>query len=255
MSTIGTVRMRRCIKVMENSSSHALLVKCDDGKKYILKHKSNGQSPPHKGHVLIAELLCYLISKRFSLNIPNMNFVLIDQEILQTIDDPGIYALLNDSLGINIGSELLQDTAPVRTPNILKRALNDMHFQIIYGFDEYIYNLDRQPDNPNMRISKDKREVWLIDHSAAIWPLWERNGDLREPTFCSTDHILYPYLGPDFSRFAALIRNIYETTITEFIGIIPEEWFSGGMTRDYLENFLLVRRDNIQLIIRRAIHA
>ena len=246
--------MRRYIKQMENSSSHAFLVKCDDGGKYILKHKENGQSPPHKGHVLIAELICYLIAKRFEFNIPPMKFVLINKDILPTIDDPEIYALLNGSLGINIGSELLLDTAPVRTPNILKRALNDMHFQIIYGFDEYVYNLDRQPDNPNMRISRDKKEVWVIDHSATIWTLWERKGDLREPTFCSKDHILFPYLGPDFSRLAALIRNIYDTTIGEFLDLIPAEWFDGGMTRQYLTEFLSLRRDNIEVIIRRAIH-
>lgn len=255
MQSITLVTVVCVIKEMprKRSSSNALLVKCDDGKKYVLKHKKNGQSV-QPCNILIAELTCYLIAKQFGLNIPDMSLIWINEQILRATEDKKVLDILTGSVGINIGSVFFKDAEPVEGSSDLEKALNEMHFQIIYSFDEYVYNIDRMPDNPNLLISRDKREIWVIDHSAAIWPAKEINADLRTATHFSKEHILFPYLGHNFSQFAKLTATIYDTVIKDILAIIPEEWFNEEMTREYLGEFLSVRRDNIRTIIKEAVY-
>lgn len=249
-----TVSATRVIKEMPHSSSHALLIECDDDKKYVLKHNMNKQSVC-PSNIFIAELICYLIVKKFNLNIPETCFIRIGAQMLRArIENKKILDILTRSIGLNIGSVFFKESEPVVDSSDLRKALNEMHFQILYGFDEYVYNIDRMPDNPNLLISKDKREIWLIDHSATIWPAIETKADLRSATRFSRDHIIFPYLTNNFSQFAKLTASIYDTVINDILTIIPEEWFNEELIREYLREFLSVRRDNIRPIIREAIH-
>ncbi len=257
---LRTRRAVRYIREMSDSSSQSLLVECDDGKNYVLKHRNNTQSE-HGTALLIAEYLSYLVAKDISLNIPEMCFLLVSRKFADSqSDNDNIYRLLSGCVGLNIGSLHLEELTPVTAISTIERAINEVHFPVIYGFDQYIFNNDRtvediyhMSDNANLLISNNSLELWVIDHAVAIWPMLEMpSRGLRSPIPNSPAHILYSFMGYDFRNFIRLISQIYDTVINEYLDTVPGEWFDGYLTRVFLTAFLSERRKNIRDIIQES---
>lgn len=253
MKTMRTIYATRFIAKMSNSSSDALLMECNDGEKYVVKHKNNSQSV-YGTSILIAEYICYLIVKKLSLNIPEMCLVYIDDMILLTSNDHKIHSLIRSCFGLNIGSKYLGNTTRVLSDRSKLRAINEIHLQIIYGFDQYIYNTDRMESNPNLLLSNDNMEIWVIDHSVTIWPIIERSHDICSPIAYSSSHVLYPFLNHDFREVVRLLESIYNNVIEEYLNSVPTEWFNEDLNYTFLDNFLKKRRDDIRKIIKRSIY-
>lgn len=248
MIFINTVTATHYIHPMANSSTHALLVICDNGKEYVLKHA--GSQEAGGTNILIAEYLSYLVAQRFNLPIPEYSLIKIGRKFLKTIEDENIYTMLKNSPDLCIGSVYIHGTLPFSDAFKIKSHDYKLLLKTIFGFDQYLYNDDRFPENPNLLFIPQRMELIVIDHSLAIWPILDYEDTLDAPARARKKHILYPYVKGNMSYVSGLIKEVYDVTIKYFIDTIPEEWLNEDLNKRFLTEFLRVRRDQIGNILK-----
>lgn len=248
MKFIDTVIATHYICPLPNSSTNALLIICNDGKEYVLKHA--GAQDSGGTNILIAEYLSYLVAQRFNLPIPEYSLIKIDRKFLKTIEDEDIYTMLKNSPELCIGSVYIHGTLPFSDAFKLKGNDYRLLFKTIFGFDQYLYNEDRFPENPNLLFIPQKLELIVIDHSLAIWPILDYKDMLGAPVGSYEEHVLYPYVRGKMDYVVRLVKEIYDVTIGYFIDTIPEEWLNEDLNKRFLTEFLKVRRDQIGNILK-----
>jgi hypothetical protein len=123
-------------------------------------------------------------------------------------------------------------------------------FRTILGLDQYLYNTDRCAMNPNILYIPQKNEINVIDYSHAIWSLLDYETEIAAPIPALKEHILSTYAREDKAYIAKLITNVYDVTIDNYIDTIPDNWFTEDLTKEFLRQFLAVRRDNIHKILK-----
>lgn len=248
MKFIDTVTADHYMQQMPNSSTYALLVICDDGNEYVLKHPGGTQSE-YGTSILIAEYLSYLVAKRFNLPIPDYRFIRLTEKFIRTVDDESIYNMLKDCPELCVGSVFIHGALPFQKLFKVKNNAYKILFKTIFGFDQYIYNSDRFPENPNLLFIPQTNELKVIDHSLAIWPILDYGDSLDTPTINYSKHVLYPYIKGNLSYMEGLIKGIYDVTIRYYIDTIPDEWFNEDINKGFLTEFLKIGRDNISNIL------
>ena len=82
---------------------------------------------------------------------------------VDTVPDPEIQELINASAGINLGVDFLPGSLPY-DPTDPPDA--DLAADVVW-LDALITNVDRTPRNPNLL--RWHRNLWLIDHGAALY--------------------------------------------------------------------------------------
>lgn len=248
MEFIKTINAIDFSHAMPNSSTQALLIICADGKEYVLKHA--GCEEAGGTNILIAEYLSYLVAQRFNLPIPEYSFIKITKKFLNTVEDKDFHNMLKNGPELCIGSVYIHGSLPFSEAFKLKGNDYRLLFKTIFGFDQYIYNNDRFPENPNLLFIPQRLELVVIDHSLAIWPILNYEEALDAPIESCNGHVLYPYAKGDMLYVVRLIKEIYDVTIKYFIDTIPEEWLSEDLNKNFLTEFFKVRRDNIGTILK-----
>lgn len=249
MKFLDTITATHYIQTMPNSSTNAILVICNDGKEYVLKHSGNTQSV-YGSNILISEYLSYLIAKRFNLPIPEYRFIKATESFIGTIEDEEIHGILKSSQDLCIGSVFIHGALPFKSGLKLKNNSYRTLFKTIFGLDQYLYNADRFPENPNLLFIPQTNTLMVIDHSLAIWPILDDYEDnLEGPVRAADKHVLFPYAKGDLSYIGRLIKDIYDVTIQSYIDTIPVEWLNEDLNKEFLKAFFTVRRDNIGNIL------
>lgn len=256
MKFIDTITATYYIRTMPNSATNALLVICDDGKEYVMKHSGTTQSV-YGSNILISEYLSYLIAKRFNLPIPEYRFIRMTKSFIETIEYKEIYGKLkNNNNELCIGSVFIHGALPFIAGLNLKNNDYRTLFKTILGLDQYLYNADRFPENPNLLFIPQTNTLMVIDYSFAIWPILDDYEDnLEGPVRAADKHVLFPYATDDLSYVSRLIKDIYDVTIQSYIDTIPVEWLNEDLNKEFLKDFFTVRRDNIGNILREAQNA
>lgn len=249
MQTLRTLNAKHFLRAMPNSSTGALLIVCDDSKEYVLKHPGDPSSE-QGANILIAEYLSFLIATRFNLPIPEYCFIRLREDFIQTIENDAIAEMLRRSPEICIGSTFIHGTLPFSKSLRLKTSSHKLLFRTILGLDQYLYNSDRFPENPNILFIPQRNEFRVIDYSYAIWPIHDADLDIAAPLTSLEEHVLYLYATKDNTYIANLIKNIYDAIIDLYLDSIPSAWFTEDLSRYFLRKFLTIRRDNISKILK-----
>ena len=250
---IRTVNVVQYKQPLREGGSLPAIVKADDEFNYVIKFKGAGQGKK----ALIAELIGAELARAIGLNVPELVFMNLDASFSKTEADEEIQDLLDFSVGLNLGLHFLSGAI---TYDPLVPGIDFMTASKIVLLDSMISNIDRTARNTNLL--NWNREVWLIDHGAALyfhhnWDSWKDHLDRSFPLV--TKHVL---LGVAYhlKEAADEIKSVLSIgKINEIVSIIPEDWLieegdsmSASEKRQAYEEFLVSRLNKINTLVNEA---
>lgn len=194
------------------------IVEADDDGLYVLKFRGAGQGIK----ALVAELVAGEIGRFLGLPMPEIVFIELDPILGQTEGDPEIQDLIKMSGGLNLGLDYLPGS--ITFDPLIQMPEAALAAEIIW-FDALTANVDRTPRNANILIWH--KELWLIDHGAAIYfhHNWSRFAEnARNPFKPIKDHILLPFSGDIEKADATLNGKLSAEILAEIIDQIPTDW-------------------------------
>jgi len=253
---IRTVNVMRYVVPLREGGSLPAIAEADDGFMYVLKFQGAGQGKK----ALIAELIGGLFAKTLGLKIPEIVFAELDTAFGRTEPDEEIQDLLKASTGLNIALHYLSGAV---TFDAAVTLIDEELASKIVWLDCFICNVDRTARNTNMLIWN--KELWLIDHGAAIyfhhaWQSFLKNAE--RPFEQVKEHVLLKY-ATRLEMVDALFHTILTNeTIKTIVELIPAEWLdemdsdeSVEAKRNIYTQFLQTRFAASAIFIKQAIYA
>lgn len=129
---------------------------------FVVKFRGAGQGPK----ALIAELIVGGIAAALGLAVPELALIEVDDLFGRSEPDPEIQDVLRKSHGVNVGLRYLDGAF-----NFALAAAGDLveaqWAAKVVWLDTFLTNPDRTHRNTNMMVWD--RQVWLIDHGAALY--------------------------------------------------------------------------------------
>src|SRR5262249_9698508 len=136
----------------------------------------------------------------------------------------------------------------------------------IVWFDAYVANVDRTARNANML--SWHRQLWLIDHGAALyfhhgWGRDRSSSDGASQAASSRsmdpfpqikDHILLRFASALREADKLMVDRITPDVIERVVALIPDSWLAGSLRSDYTE-FLRRRLAAPRAFLEEAIRA
>lgn len=252
-----TVSATRYVAPLREGGSLPAIVEADDDGLYVLKFRGAGQGPK----VLIAELICGEIGRALGLPIPEVVFVELDPAIGRNEPDEEIQTLINASTGLNLALDYLPGSLAF---DPLSGTLVDATLASrVVWFDALMTNVDRTPNNVNLLWWH--RQLWLIDHGAALYfqHTWtDYLGRAKSPFTAIKKHVLLPVASQLREADAALAPLVTRDLIEQTVAAIPDEWLQGEPTfpdlsayRAAYAEYLLTRLALPRLFVEEAINA
>lgn len=218
---LRTVQAIRYVTPLREGGSLPAIVEADDDGTYVLKFRGAGQG----ARALIAELVVGEIARVLGLKVPELVFVDLDPVLGRAEPDSEIRHLLKASAGLNLALDYLPGSItydPLVTKPVAKTP--ELASSIVW-LDALCTNVDRTPRNTNLLIWH--RELWLIDHGAALYfhHSWDnylgRSGD----KFAAIkDHVLLPLASELRDVDERLASRLTLEVLREIVGLIPESW-------------------------------
>lgn len=253
---IRTVNVTRYVTPLREGGSLPAIAEGDDEFLYVLKFRGAGQGVQS----LIAELIGGEVARVLGLKVPEIVFANLDTAFGRTEPDEEIQDLLKASVGLNLALHYLSgsityDPAVTKVPPILSS-------QIVW-LDILLTNVDRTARNTNMLVWN--KELWLIDHGASLyfhhsWSNWEEQA--TRPFVPVKDHVLLPQASELEAVDAACKPLLSEERIRAIVGLVPDEWLTGGSPelsaterREVYIQFLLTRIALSHLFVKEAQYA
>ena len=145
------------------------VVDTDADGSFVVKFRGAGQGP----RALVAEVLVALIAQALDLPVPRPAVVDLEDGFGRSEPDPEIQDVLRGSVGSNFGLEFLPG-ALAFDPAVDGGLLTPERAADIVWLDAFVTNVDRTPRNTNLLVSG--RDVWLIDHGAALYGIGPDRG-------------------------------------------------------------------------------
>ncbi|HEX2823585.1 MAG TPA: HipA family kinase [Streptosporangiaceae bacterium] len=169
----------------------------------------------------------------------------LDPRIPGSEPDPEIQDLLRASEGLNLGVDFLPGS--VGFDPLGWTAGHDFASKLLW-FDALVQNVDRTWRNPNLLVWH--RNIWLIDHGAALyfhhhWP----TADPKRP-FDAREHVLRDRATELAEAHSVLAPQITEPLLQQVTALVPSEWFGDRGAEAYVEQ-LSQRAPIVPEVIRR----
>lgn len=247
---VRTVNVMRYVMPLREGGSLPAIVEGDDDGLYVLKFRGAGQGVK----ALIAELIAGEIGRFLDLKVPEIVFVELDARLARTEPDPEIQELIKASAGRNLALDYLPGS--IMFDALIQQPDAELASKIVW-FDALTANVDRTPRNANMLLWH--KELWLIDHGAALF--YQHNwqgfaGNATNPFKQIKDHILLPFADGIEKADEELIAKLTPEVLAEIIALVPDEWFDAPdeERRVYLE-FLTSRLAGGREFVKEAIDA
>ena len=253
---IRTVDVVQYVKPLREGGSLPAIVKGDDDFPYVLKFQGAGQGKK----ALIAELIGGEIARAIGLKVPELVFMNLDESFSKTERDEEIQDLLKFSVGLNLGLHFLSGAI---TYDPLVSQIDAMSASKVVLLDSMLTNIDRTPKNANLLIWN--RELWLIDHGAALyfhhnWNDW-RNHLARTFPFVK-EHVLLPKASALEEAAIEIKDRLSSLIIEDVVANIPEDWLTDKSNvmlpserRSAYIEFLLTKLNLIDTLTKEAIDA
>ncbi|GAB3231242.1 hypothetical protein GCM10027346_17530 [Hymenobacter seoulensis] len=255
---LRTVEVTRYVTPLREGGSLPALAEADDEFLYVLKFRGAGQGVK----ALIAELIVGEMARVLGLRVPELVFCELDVAFGRSEPDEEIQDLLRASTGLNLGLHYLSGAS---TYDPLVNTIEPRLASQIVWLDSLTLNVDRTARNTNLLMWH--KELWLIDHGAALYvhhagPGWAQPEKHR--TFAQVkDHVLLPQASEltavDAESRALLTPEILRT----IVATVPEEWLqvaagpdsTAQEQREAYIQFLEARLATSDLFVQEAQHA
>ena len=223
------VTVTRYVTPLREGGSLPAIVEADNLGTYVMKFRGAGQGPL----ALVAEIIAGELARRLGLRVPELVLAGLDPRIAVSEPDPEIQDLLRASEGVNLGVDFLPGSFGFEP--LGWTAEPEFASQVLW-FDALVQNVDRTWRNPNLLVWH--RNIWLIDHGAALyfhhnWP----TADPKRP-FAAAEHVLRDRATALDAAHAALVPRITADLLAEVTALVPTEWFGDRGADAYAEHLL-----------------
>ena len=224
MNTLRTVAVTRYVTPLREGGSLPALVEADDGFLYVVKFRGAGQGVK----ALIAELLVGELARALGLRMPELVFIELDAAFGRSEPDEEIQDLLQASAGLNLALHYLSGAI---TFDPLVTTIDPLLASQIVWLDCLTLNVDRTVRNPNLLMWH--RELWLIDHGAALYvhhagPDWAAPRPRPFPQVSS--HVLLPQATALPAADAAAHERLTPALLDHIVGLVPAAWLLAAAT-------------------------
>lgn len=242
---IRNVEVTRYVTPLREGGSLPAIVEADDEFLYVLKFRGAGQGVK----ALIAELIGGEIARALNFRVPEIVFAKVDPAFGRTEADEEIQDLLRFSEGLNLGLHYLSGAI---TFDAVVNKVDPFTASKIVWLDCLLTNVDRTARNTNMLMWN--KELWLIDHGAALyfhhsWNNWEEQS--TRAFVQVKDHVLLPW-ATELDKADEILRSILREDMIEMIvSLIPDEWLEPGDNSYVGEN----RKVYQQFLTNRVMHS
>lgn len=215
---IRTVNVTRYVTPLREGGSLPAIAEADDEFKYVIKFRGAGQGIK----ALIAELIGGELARAAKLKIPEIVFANLDAAFGRTEPDEEIQDLLKASTGINLGLHYLRSA--ITFDPVVNKVDGLLASKIIW-LDYLLANVDRTVKNTNLLIWN--KELWLIDHGAALYfhharDNWKEQA-VRPFTYIK-EHVLLPQSSAIEEGNEAIRKLLTPELIHSIVSLIPDEW-------------------------------
>ncbi|MDQ2837889.1 MAG: hypothetical protein M3Y42_20495 [Actinomycetota bacterium] len=217
---IAEVQATRYVTPLREGGSLPGIVEAADFGTYVVKFRGAGQGLK----VLVAEVLVGELARRLGLRVPELRALELDSAIGRYEADEEVQDLLTASVGLNLAVDFL----PGSFGWDANYAADPAEAARILWLDAFTANVDRSWRNPNLLIWH--RELWLIDHGAALYfhHGWDAASvspqKFAEQAYQSEDHVLIGYLNGVPAADAELAPRVDRALLTEVLAEVPDEW-------------------------------
>ncbi len=254
--SLRTVNVVRYVTPLREGGSLPAIAEADDDFLYVLKFRGAGQGVK----ALIAELIGGELARLLGLKIPELVFATLDPAFGRSEADEEIQDLLKFSAGLNLALHYLSGAI---TFDAAVTAVDPLSASKIVWLDCLLTNVDRTPRNTNMLVWH--KELWLIDHGAALyfhhsWNNWQEQA--TRPFLQVKDHVLLPFaseLGVVNQEFRAILTP---EKIHAIVNLIPDEWLindndpiPAAEKKQVYADYLLLRIAGSETFVKAAQHA
>jgi hypothetical protein len=216
---IDRVQASRYVAPLREGGSLPGIVEADDLGTYVMKFRGAGQGLK----VLVAEVVVGELARRLGFRTPELRAIELDPAIAKYEADEEVQDLLTASVGLNLGVDFLPgsfgwDAGYSPDPDEAARIL---------WLDAFSANIDRSWRNPNLLVWH--RQVWLIDHGAALyfhhgWSGRQAPERFAEQPYDASDHVLIGYLNGVPTADSLLAPQITADLLTDVLAQVPDEW-------------------------------
>jgi hypothetical protein len=217
---VRRVRATRYVTPLREGGSLPGVVEADDLGTYVCKFRGAGQGM----RVLVAEVVVAGIAGLVDVPVPELVTVELAAEIGRYEADEEVQDLLNASLGLNLGVDLLPgafgyDATYEPEPDLAGRIL---------WLDAFTANVDRSWRNPNLLLWRGA--LWAIDHGAALYfhHAWPGGGGSPErfaaQPYDSGEHIMRRFAAEAVEQDPALADKVTPEALAAVVAEVPDEW-------------------------------
>ncbi|UOQ50752.1 HipA family kinase [Hymenobacter cellulosivorans] len=226
ISPLRTVAVTRYVTPLREGGSLPALVEADDEFMYVVKFRGAGQGIK----ALIAELIVGELARFLGLRVPELVFCELDVAFGRSEPDEEIQDLLQASTGQNLGLHYLSGAI---TYDALVTTIEPRLASQIVWLDALTLNVDRTARNTNMLIWH--KELWLIDHGAALYvhhagPGWAAPRPRPFPQI--KDHVLLPQAAELRDVDAEYRAKITAEVLTDILALVPDAWLEEAAAGD-----------------------
>ena len=223
------VRVTSYLAPLREGGSLPAIVEADNLGTYVLKFRGAGQGPL----ALVAEIIGGELARRLGLRPPELALADLDPRIPPSEPDPEIQDLLRASVGLNLAVDFLPGSAGF---DPLGWTADAEFASRLLWFDALVQNPDRTWRNPNLLVWH--RDIWLIDHGAALyfhhnWP----TARVMAP-FDARDHVLRSAATKLAAVHEVLAPQITEALLADVVGLVPPDWFGDGRPEAYVSHLM-----------------
>lgn len=248
--------MTRYVTPLREGGSLPAIAEADDGFLYVLKFRGAGQGL----RALISEIIGREFAALIGLRVPEIVFANLDIAFGRSEPDEEIQDLLKASTGLNLALHYLSGSI---TFDPLVKKIEPEEASRIVWLDSLLLNVDRTAQNTNLLCWH--KELWLIDHGAALyfhhsWYNWIEKA--TKPFIPIKEHVL---LGRATALKEADLHCSAMLTpekVRSVIALIPDEWLadepafnSVKFHREAYIHFLLTRLNYSSHFTNEAEHA
>lgn len=221
---LRTVNVTRYVMPLREGGSLPAIAGADDGFLYVLKFRGAGQGIK----TLVAEMIGGELARLAGLKVPEIVLAQLNEAFGRTEPDEEIQDLLKASTGLNIALHYLSGAvsfdAAVTQPDALLASK-------IVWLDALLLNVDRTARNTNML--QWNKELWLIDHGAALYfhHAWQGRAEyISNPFVQIKDHVLLPFATSIQQADEYMKTQFTPQAITAIINLLPDEWLQWDET-------------------------
>jgi hypothetical protein len=226
------------------------LFRADNGKTYIVKLQNNRLGPK----VLVNELMAAKLGEILNLCFPPSFIIRLDEELIKK----SVFLVMNKvKPGLHFACQYLNHTGYVDRHHLF-RAVNKEELAGVMLFDHLFHNLDRTWNRRNLLIRKESAgyKIYAIDNShlfkRGVWStkLLEKLVKEIEVNRRRAYGLLLKHFfnKQHFDGYIQKIQQLTNEQLAAIIESIPYEWLSDEQERSSLLNYLIERRDMVNVI-------